>query len=99
MIDDFEFTIYNKLPKFTKNNITWYLTPLYDFEFDYIKSTFKEHDDYIVFKNWGMNNGCDVLISSKIYIWLCLNNGEPNADSGYEDEFSIHDIKSKLYSV
>ncbi len=100
MIEDFEFTIYSNLPKLEKDGQQWYVVPLYDFEFDYIKSIFKENTDFIIFNQWGMNQGFDVLIHSKIYTWLTLCYGMPNGDNfDHNIHNYITELQNKLHEI
>lgn len=99
-IEDFDFTIYSNLPAFEKNNQQWYIAPFYDYEFEYIKQSFKENIDYIIFEEWGMNEGYDVLISSKVYTWLSLICGQPNGDSFTDNIHNyIDNIRNKLHNT
>lgn len=100
MIEYFDFTIYTNLPTLEKNGKPWYIAAFYDFEFEYIKSIFKENIDYIIFEEWEINEGYDVLINSKIYTWLSLCYGIPEGDeftSNIHNHFT--EIQNKLYET
>ena len=75
--EEFEFTIYDIDP-FNKNGTMWYVTAFYDYEFNYIKSIFKENTDFTIIETWEMHLGCNVLISSKVHMWLSLKFGPPS---------------------
>lgn len=116
-MNEFEFVIYDT-PVVIVNGVTWYLAPFYYNEINMLSEWFKENVDYIRYDDWEKDgpyeliddehiNGCDVLISSKVFTWLSLKYGEVNIDMftdlvKYDADhykFSIEDIIKTIQNV
>lgn len=87
MNDDFEFVIY-ETPEIMVNGVRWYLAPYYGHELKLLSEWFTENIDFKIYEPWDdydHNNdtrvvGYDILINSKVFMWLKLKYGNPSVD-------------------